>query len=110
MLLDPMHDFVLRGRVGHLIVPVDDIDRTLQRILALAPDRRAEMQLVARHGVPRVADHLVDNLFEADVAFLGRQQVEDRLQPVELVALRRIVQHTRELTRIQIVPVGSIGM
>ena len=110
MQLDAMHDFVLRRCVGHLIIPVDDIDRTLQRILALAADRRAEMQLVARHGVPRVADHLVDDLFEADVAFLGRQQVEDRLQPVELVALRRIVQHTRELTRIQIVPVGSIGM
>ena len=105
-----MHDFILRRRVGHLIIPVDDIDRTLQRILALAPNRRAEMKLVARYGVPRVADHLVDDLFEADVALLGRQQVEDCLQPVELVALRRIVQHTRELARIQIVPVGSIGM
>ena len=29
MLLDAMHDFILRGRVGHLIIPVDDIDRTL---------------------------------------------------------------------------------
>ena len=44
MLLDAMHDFILRRRVGHLIIPIDDIDHTLQRILTLATDRPAYAQ------------------------------------------------------------------
>ena len=65
MLLDAMHDFILRGRIGHLIVLVDNIDRTLQRIIAFATNHRSQVEFISCDRIPCVTDHLVYDLPEA---------------------------------------------
>ena len=107
---DFIFDLNLR-RIGRQLTQLRQPEnRPLQSVPDTAiTSKAAQMNMKLPHGIPGIADHLIDDLIKCRIRHARCDQVNDCLQPVKLIAVGRILQHQRKAVYIQRIIIRRIN-
>ena len=71
---------------------------------------RAKIQVILRNHIPRIRDHLIDQILVEKILLSGAHFIQNGLKPEQLIAFRLVVKESGQRCNIQLVRIRKLHL